>query len=25
MYGTTDMPNPVEKAAGAAQDKLNKE
>lgn len=24
-YGTTDAPNPVEKAAGAIQDKLNKE
>ncbi|MCC9204202.1 manganese catalase family protein [Arthrobacter sp. zg-Y769] len=24
-YGTTDVPNPVEKAAGAVQDKLNKE
>jgi Mn-containing catalase len=25
MYGTTDVPNPVEKAAGVAQDKLGKE
>jgi Mn-containing catalase len=25
MYGTTDVPNPVEKAAGTAQDKLHKE
>jgi Mn-containing catalase len=25
LYGTTDLPNPVEKAAGAVQDKLNKE
>jgi Mn-containing catalase len=25
MYGTTDVPNPVEKAAGTVQDKLNRE
>ena len=25
MYGTTDVPNPVEKVAGTAQDKLHKE
>ena len=25
MYGTSDVPNPVEKAAGTAQDKLNME
>ena len=25
LYGTTDVPNPVEKAAGLVQDKLHKE